>query len=138
MGWCPTVGDRAMPADPRRAKSIFMAALAADTPAERDAYLAGMCGDDAALRGRVGELLRANDTPGSFLDTPAVAAFADPADRMTAAFQPGDGSTTSPDDPLSAPGSEVGAYKLREVIGEAGWGPSTWPSSSGRSAGLWP
>ncbi|HEY1375925.1 MAG TPA: serine/threonine-protein kinase, partial [Gemmataceae bacterium] len=118
-----------MPADPSRAKSIFMAALTAGTPAEREAYLAGACGDDPALRGRVEELLRANDAPGSFLDTPAAAAFADPTsppgdDTRTGSSGPVAGDGIDFLDPSDTPGSvgRLGHYEVREVVGRGGMG----------------
>src|SRR5262249_13214599 len=62
----PTV-EAAMPADPARVKTIFLAAV--EKPAaERAAFLAEAC-PDAELRFRVDALLRAHDEPG---DGPAV------------------------------------------------------------------
>jgi serine/threonine protein kinase len=52
-------------------QSIFLAALEIADPAERSAYLGRACGRDAALRGRVEELLAAHERPGAFLDVPA-------------------------------------------------------------------
>lgn len=65
----------------RRADSIFDAAL--DLPVEeRAAYVARACGDDEALRAAVERLLRASESSGGFLATPAAelaAPFLDPA-----------------------------------------------------------
>src|SRR4051794_7169451 len=84
-------------------RAIFCeAAEMADT--ERAAYLATACGADDTLLREVEELLRANDTAGSFL----VAA----ADREGAARSPA----------AEAGGHVIGRYKLLEKIGEGGCG----------------
>ena len=49
-----------MPVDPQQVKSLFLAA--AEKPAaERAAFLDQACGDDAALRKRLDDLLQAHD-----------------------------------------------------------------------------
>src|SRR6516162_7928597 len=53
-------------------RTIFMAALEKDGPADRSAYLDEACAGDAALRRRVEALLKAHDDAGAFLDRPAV------------------------------------------------------------------
>ena len=53
-------------------REIFIAALDKEAPAERRAYLDQVCQDDAALRGRVEELLEVHDRAGSFLNRPVV------------------------------------------------------------------
>src|SRR5579864_4279203 len=85
---------------------IFLAAVEKKTPAERDAYLAGACGDDVELRGQVAALLKAHDSAGSFLEQPLV----EPVPTI---------------DQLSIsekPGTAIGPYKLLEQIGEGGMG----------------
>ena len=71
---------------------------------ERSAYLDEQCGDNAELRREVDELLRHQKLIGSFLES-------------------------SPDCPvtfdqpiLEKPGAQIGPYKLREQIGEGGFG----------------
>jgi eukaryotic-like serine/threonine-protein kinase len=86
-------------------EQIFHQAL--ERPADRrDAWLDDACGDDAALRERVNVLLRANANPGSFLGAPA-------PELVATREQP----------PLTEPpGTQIGPYKLREQIGEGGFG----------------
>ena len=81
---------------------IFRAA-AKLTPDQRPAYLDEACGDNRPLRDEVESLLRAHDPDGSFLGSPAIAATIN--------------------QPISErPGSIIGPYKLREQIGEGGFG----------------
>lgn len=56
-----------MPADPGRVQAIFWAAVQVSDPSSRDRFVDRECGDDAVLRQRVTELLRAHDTAGGFL-----------------------------------------------------------------------
>jgi WD40 repeat protein len=53
-------------------ETIFDAALAMQTPAERLAYLDEACADDVELRLRVEGLIKAHEAAGSFLDKPAM------------------------------------------------------------------
>jgi eukaryotic-like serine/threonine-protein kinase len=71
-------------------------------PERRSAFLEQACAGDCSLRADVESLLRAHDQPGSFLQSPASATITLP-DRV----QPGD---------------TIGPYKLREQIGEGGFG----------------
>ncbi|MBW3539799.1 MAG: protein kinase, partial [Planctomycetes bacterium] len=87
-------------------KSIFLGAV--ETPAaDREAYVAAACGDDAELRRDVEELLRHHPQVGEFLESPAVAAA--PTIDMPGPFTEG-------------PGTVIGPYKLLEQIGEGGFG----------------
>jgi serine/threonine-protein kinase len=86
------------------AEEIFHEALARPQ-AERAAFLAAACTGDEPLQRRVEALLKAHESPASFL-----------AERppMTSATL---------DEPITErPGSAIGAYKLLEQIGEGGFG----------------
>jgi hypothetical protein len=52
---------------PEKVESVFDSALKLP-PEERDAFLAGECGDDAALRDQVRQLLAAHEAAGNFLN----------------------------------------------------------------------
>src|SRR5215472_4947562 len=85
-------------------QSIFLAALELTTPAERAAYLKGACGADPALLANVQELLAAQEKDDGFLDRPPSNATVD-------------------EQPVTErPGSVIGPYKLKEQIGEGGFG----------------
>jgi WD40 repeat protein/serine/threonine protein kinase len=87
-------------------RSIFIAALEKDDPAERAAYLDQTCAGDDVLRRRVERLLLAHDRADSFLAGPAA-----------------DLGDTSDSPPLSeGPGTRIGPYKLLQQIGEGGMG----------------
>src|SRR5262249_46935976 len=87
-------------------RTIFLAALDIDDPAERAAYVDRACGDDSALRAEVEGLLDAHRQPAGFMARPAPALVAT-ADSPPAA---------------EAPGAAVGPYRLLEQIGEGGMG----------------
>jgi serine/threonine protein kinase len=88
-------------------KAIFLAAFEQATPAARQAYLQGACGDDAALLKRLKVLLSVHEQSQGPLDAPSpVVALAPTAD-----------------DPITErPGNVIGPYKLMEQIGEGGMG----------------
>jgi WD40 repeat protein/serine/threonine protein kinase len=87
-------------------ETIFLAASEKATPEECAAYLDQACHGDAELRCHVERLLKAQPKVGSFLAAPA----ATPA-------------ATSADGPIAErPGSVIGPYKLKELIGEGGMG----------------
>jgi hypothetical protein len=89
-------------ADQERFKEIFTHALSIRVPGQRDAYLAGACHGDPALREQVESLLAAAERAGDFLEG-------------TVQVGPGDG-------PLERAGSVIGRYKLLEEIGQGGFG----------------
>jgi serine/threonine protein kinase len=92
---------------PARAEVTFNSALDRP-PEEREAYLAQSCGDDTVLIGEVRELLAAHEGAGDFLKTDAPHAPAIEAEM--ARLKPEEG------------GEMIGPYKLREQIGEGGFG----------------
>jgi serine/threonine protein kinase len=89
----------------------------AKPPAERAAFLEEACGGDAALRERVEALLRAHDSPGSFLARPAVEV---PTTGPAAAAASPDVGGPRPG--AEGPGSRVGPYTLLQQLGEGGMG----------------
>ena len=96
MAWNPEVNE------------LFLKALELRSGAERQAYLDGACGTDAALRAEVESLLQASARAGSFLESPAPAPELVPTvDRPPVAERPG---------------TAIGPYKLLEQIGEGGFG----------------
>ena len=105
-----------MPADPRRVKDLFGAALDLSDIVARQALLDRECGDDADLRRRLDALLAAYDCPDSVLAGPLAAA---PDSYTTRGTPPG----ALPDGPPEGVGSVIaGRYKLLEPIGEGGMG----------------
>jgi serine/threonine protein kinase len=95
-----------MNGQPSSEKSIFEAAIERSLPAERAAYLDQACGGDQRLREEVEALLAAHDRLGKMLEA---AGALDPVGTA--------------DEPLAVrPGTRIGPYKLRELIGEGGMG----------------
>jgi WD40 repeat protein/serine/threonine protein kinase len=95
-----------MGSDPNPVKSIFLGALARDTPEQVSAYLDEACGDDTALRRRVELLLAAHAGE----------------DRLLDYTTPGAGPTAGPAAVQECAGLVIGPYKLLEQIGEGGFG----------------
>src|ERR1700722_1510797 len=88
-------------------KAIFLAALQQATTRDREAYLRDVCRDDSDLLKRVKVLLSVHEESQGPLDAPAPCADL----------------TRTTELPLSeGPGTLVGPYKLREQIGEGGFG----------------
>ncbi len=86
---------------------IFIAARHITSAEDRERYLTGACRGDSDLKRRVEELLQAQDDVGSFLQTPAAAAY----------------MPTVTERPLTETlGTVIGPYKLLEQIGEGGFG----------------
>src|SRR5262249_8430668 len=86
------------------ARSIFLAAVGR-TPDEWPVFMDEACGDDAELRARVDQLLRAHQAMGTIHGGATVAPVA------TTDQPAGEG-----------PGTVIGPYKLLEQIGEGGFG----------------
>ena len=97
-----------MGVDWQRIKQLLAEASTRPTPAERAAYLDGVCGCDVALRAEVEKLLAAHDQAGAFLEEPAL-----PAPELAAAL---------PTPPTEQAGDKIGPYKLLQQIGEGGCG----------------
>jgi len=89
---------------PNLPKSIFLNALELPSGSEREAYLDAQCGEDAALRREVEELLSHHKQMGDFLEPTAV----------------GVGASAEPGQLAGQPGQTIGRYRLLEVIGEGG------------------
>jgi eukaryotic-like serine/threonine-protein kinase len=87
-------------------ESIFFAALAKPTMAERQAFLDQACAGNDELRQSVERMLAAQAHAGSFLEQPAIER------PQTAAFSAGP-------EPI---GTQIGPYKLLQQIGEGGMG----------------
>jgi serine/threonine protein kinase/Tfp pilus assembly protein PilF len=87
-------------------KVIFAAALEFESPAERNAYLAGVCGDDAGLCQEVESLLTAHGQADGFLS------------RAVPKMHPTLPLPARPE----TPGTQIGSYKIREQLAEGGMG----------------
>ncbi|MCH9002376.1 MAG: serine/threonine protein kinase, partial [Planctomycetes bacterium] len=77
------------------------------SPAEREAYLSRSCGGDVTLRSEVETLLAGSDNAPTFLDTPALAAYADVIGMEQAS---------------SLVGQHIGPYQLVRYIASGGMG----------------
>ena len=83
-----------------KAKSIFLEAVEIVDPYERTEYLCNACDGDGDLRRRVDRLIHAHEQDDSLLDR---------TDEL-------------PRSQAEQPGSQMGPYKIREVIAEGGMG----------------
>ncbi|MBI4325636.1 MAG: protein kinase, partial [Chloroflexi bacterium] len=94
---------------------LLQAALALESEAQRQAFLNAACGDEAALRRRIDELIAASREAEAFFQEPPDkhAGFQDAATEPALRVeQPAD----------EAPGDRIGRYKLLQKIGEGGCG----------------
>jgi WD40 repeat protein/serine/threonine protein kinase len=91
--------------DPSREESIFLAAREIHDDHERTAYLDQACAGDSRLRARLKQLLHLNNQQQGPLDAPPIGL-----------------STISLDSVGVVPGDEIGPYKIREQIGQGGFG----------------
>ena len=95
-----------------RAKQIFTEALEKNG-SERRTFLAAASGDDVELRSKVDALLAAHEEAGEFLESPtgegAQAAAREIADQASS-------------DQPEVPGTQIGPYKILQLIGEGGFG----------------
>jgi serine/threonine protein kinase len=109
-----------MPADPRRVKELFAAALDLTDAQARLAFLDRACAGDVELRGRLEVLLRTHDLPQPALDQ-LLAAVAPALPQQTAPAGEEVAATTEE----QAGTVLAGKYKLSERIGQGGMG-SVW------------
>ena len=92
-------------------ESLFAAAIVKSTRAERHAFLEEACGGDECLRLRVERLLDADGHSGGVLD---IDSNDDPGGRLQ--------QTCDSRSMVEGPGTVIGPYKLKEQIGEGGFG----------------
>jgi serine/threonine-protein kinase len=90
----------------RRIEEVFHLALQYDG-AEREAYLAGMCGEDPSLIDEVRSLISSHERSGEFLDKP----------ELTTGLQ-----LLAARDASSREGKTIGRYSLKNQIGLGGMG----------------
>src|SRR6188768_2624893 len=87
---------------------VFNEAKTRPAGAERDGFLAEACGDDAELKEQVLSLLQAHDGAGEFLKSQP--ALSPEIEAELARLKPEEA------------GERIGPYKLREQMGEGGFG----------------
>ncbi|MEO9593171.1 serine/threonine protein kinase [Rhodopirellula bahusiensis] len=92
-------------------RAIFLQAIEEENIDDRLAYLDSACGSDLSLRNAVEDLLAAHEQPAALLDHPIG------ADRSHSAF-----SEPHTEAIIDHIGMQIGSYKLREQIGEGGFG----------------
>jgi WD40 repeat protein/serine/threonine protein kinase len=110
-------------------KAIFNVARKIDSPDARAEYLHQVCGVDGVLFQRVDTLLRAYAEQASFLELPP-AGSAPPTFEQAGSFLEAlasaivvESAFNTVHQPLpERPGTEIGPYKLLQVIGEGGMG----------------
>ena len=96
-----------MNATDQRLEAIFDRALELSNRSARDAFVRAECGDDLAVEARVRRLLEMHDEAGGFLKGAPVSPE---AEVELARLKPEEA------------GERIGPYKLRELIGEGGFG----------------
>jgi serine/threonine protein kinase/formylglycine-generating enzyme required for sulfatase activity len=108
-------------------QTIFATALAKKDPQERQAFLAEVCGTDAALRAQVERLLTAGEGADSFLEHPPVGMGSTsddaPHHRDTVGYDERSGSlpfleACNKPDRIG----KLGVYEIIEVVGQGGMG----------------
>ena len=94
-----------MPTDLRKARELFLHAVGKLPPEQWADYTAAACGGDVALEQQLGALLQVHQEAGSFLAAP-VFGLGDTLDQPS----------------LARVGTQIGPYKLLQIIGEGGMG----------------
>ncbi|MHB8897930.1 MAG: bifunctional serine/threonine-protein kinase/formylglycine-generating enzyme family protein [Thermoguttaceae bacterium] len=125
--------------EPSDAKKLFLQAVELTSPEDRSAFLDRACGGNAELRTRVDQLLQSHESPGSFLEQPALADLAGAIHEDGPSDYCADGSRSGPTgdspssmasvpldflQPCSTPGriGKLGVYEIIEVLGQGGMG----------------
>ncbi|KAA5545424.1 serine/threonine protein kinase [Roseiconus nitratireducens] len=103
-------------------RTIFLQALELSSADARGEYLTQACGNDDALRQAVDQLLDAHELPDNLLDRPVAVSASDQAGRTSEVNSVAIGTLGQPVGITESVGTEVGRYKLREQIGEGGFG----------------
>ena len=89
-----------------RTDALLLKALQFPAGAERDAFLAEVCQDDAALRGQLDVMIEHDAAADAFFDELATVSTPSGATSM----------------PGEKPGDVIGRFKLIRIIGEGGFG----------------
>ncbi|MCG6158013.1 serine/threonine-protein kinase [Rubinisphaera margarita] len=92
-------------------RAIFLQAVEEENLDDRQAYLDSACGDDRELRASIEALLAAHDEPAALLDHPIGADDSHPTLLISV-----------PGESIDQISSQIGPYKLKEQIGEGGFG----------------
>ena len=103
-----------MPEISTSARDIFLSALDRTQLSERAEFVRQACGNDAALRQHVEDLLKVHEQPDSLLDQPRIN-FNAPSDLA-------EDTPATVVRPSTHVGTVIGPYKLHEQIGEGGMG----------------
>src|SRR5690348_18003748 len=104
-----------------REESLFETARGLTDPARRRAFLDEACGEDAALRRKIDELVTAAERADEFFArcAPALRPSANGSNPMPA---PGTDTSRATAGQQEKPSSRIGPYKLLQKIGEGGCG----------------
>jgi serine/threonine protein kinase/WD40 repeat protein len=106
-----------------RAKSVFLEAIAIESPDKLAGFLDTACGGDQALRARVEALLQAHREAGnslgneSYLQADSDVSVSERGCTADCKSKPGMASQST-----ETPGSSFGVYKLLQLLGEGGMG----------------
>ena len=110
-------------------RELFIDALPRSTPQERGAFLDDVCGEDAELRSRLEELLRAHEEPDSLLERPVLGEGS--TESINGDTQERDSRESIDEgvvreilEPSEAPDGlgRLGHFEVLEVVGQGGMG----------------